>query len=263
DVAHKHLRRMGIEPEKGETGADDDKAKDDQELLILEKGDNAISGEGGRGDNAWQPVQPVGQRHRVGHAGNDEGGERYEPDANVDALGHSRQRHPALGAVEQVNGDGGDRGDDGLIPDLVAGQHTHTGALAEALVVVNATQNRIGDHDAEGYDDTFGNLHTAHKLHGVHDKADNYGPGDDKHAAHRRRAHLRKVRLRPFDADLLAQAQASHNLDERAAPDHRHQEGKTADCQCKSHLTSCSYLLGCASAETTASRPTLRDPLIS
>src|SRR5690606_20038874 len=158
------------------------------------------------------------------------------------------------GAVQQVNGDGCDRSDDGLIPDLVAGQYTYTGAPAEALVVVNAAQDRIGDHDAEGHDDAFRNLHAADELHGVHDKADNHRPGDDKHAAHCRRAHLRKVRLRPFNADLLAQAQAPHDLDERAAPDHRHQEGKTADCQCKSHLTSCSYLLGCASAETTASR---------
>jgi hypothetical protein len=45
-VAHEHLRRLGVVPQEAEGRADDDEAKDDQELLILQEGDDAIGDEG-------------------------------------------------------------------------------------------------------------------------------------------------------------------------------------------------------------------------
>jgi len=62
-VPHEELGGVDVVPEEGEQGADDGEAEAEQEDLPLQRGDDAIGGEGHRRNQPCQSVQPIGQRN--------------------------------------------------------------------------------------------------------------------------------------------------------------------------------------------------------
>ena len=203
-VAHEDLRRVDVEPEEPHQRADDERAEDGQvglrqlHALDRDQADQQVGDEAEDQDAAGQAVEPIGQVHRVAGADDDEGDEADEQDRRDLEL--AEERDVDAGQVEvALDVEGGEDGHDRLPDQLPAPAHADPGAHVHEVV------DRAEDADADE--------RQHRRQRGCVLDAQRHGQeqdhADDEHAAHRRRAGLAVVRLRPLDADLLPDSRAA------------------------------------------------------
>ena len=168
-----------------------------------------------------KPVEAVGEVDAVGRGHDRERGEddeRPRLDRDVAQERH-RQRSDVVGRLDLV-GDEQARGD--LPQQLLADADPLAGRRVEVVVEgAQATDEQQGEDRRDGLRAPEGAV--ADDL-----EEQRAGRDDDDHqdAAHRWRAFLDEVRLRPLLADALAQAQAAQQHDER-----RHQDDHQGERQ--------------------------------
>ena len=208
DVAHEDLGRVGVEPEEAEAGAGHRAEEDGQFAGTRDVGHQQVLGEhrvagdvgedGERtgdhhGRHDRQPVEAVGQVHRVAGADDDEVGEDDETD-HAERIGNrleegNDQFHLRRHAGRHAEIDGDDEADHRLPEVLPAAGQPLRVAVDDLLpVVVPADGAEAHGHDQHDPDVAVGEV--APEQRGDAD-------GDqDQRAAHGRRAALREVRLR-------------------------------------------------------------------
>ena len=223
DVAHEHLRRIGVEPQEAQPGRGQRPAEDGdfpgagdvRHLQILR--DDAVAadvaeqgirhaGDHDRPDG--QAVQPVGQVDRVRGADHDERGERHVPAAqrrpHVFQKGDS-QRAVESGLRGQPRGRG--QGDDGLRGEFLLAAQTGRTLAAKFLVVVQKTDQPEAQRDAQHQPDV--GIRQVGQQHGRQTQRK-----QDQGTAHGRRAGLALVFGRAVLADGLADLQRGQPADQ-------------------------------------------------
>src|SRR6185369_8165337 len=212
-VAHEDRRGRGVEPEEGEARSNDRQAQHSQVADAEDVGNAEVSRElrvadqvgdqeeGEAGDDhrhGRKAVEPVGQGHGIAERHDHEGAERDVEPAEIE--------HGPLdeGQVE-VGGPGPDdhpgcetRDQEFEREPSLAGK-TRVMRLLHLVIVV-----KPADHPEPGCDEQTGPDVGIAELHPEQDRDDHRD--EDEEPAHRRRATLGEVRLRPDLADRLALA---------------------------------------------------------
>src|SRR5688572_3421839 len=235
DVAHEDLGGIGVVPEEPEAGADQRAAEDRQLAGVGEvrqqqvAGQHGVAGhirqggEGGCSDAKradGESVQTIGEVHRIGRAHQHQHDEEDVPDAEIRRQ-VLEEREDQLGAVDRRPLPRAGQPDDGG-----ADGHGHQDQRAHLVarhqpVVRAARQLQVVVGEAHG---------TAAKRgrhRNPHERVGEIGPEQrrqdrrrqDQDAAHRRRARLGAVRLRPFLADDLANLEVADLADEPGPDD--------------------------------------------
>ena len=154
-VAHKHLCRMGVEPQKGQTGPGNGRAKNQQFARAGDVGEKQVLGVHGAaghiGKNPQrrthhhhrhdgQTVQPVGQIHRVARSHNHQVGQDHKAQHAQRVADFFEEGQQQAGLGRQA--------------DIKAGADPHAEQLPDALVGVF----RYAEHQGDGGCDADGRL---------------------------------------------------------------------------------------------------------
>ncbi|SST10557.1 Uncharacterised protein [Acinetobacter baumannii] len=241
DVAHEDLRRIGVEPEEAEAGADQRGAEHDQLAGARYVGNQQVLGElhvarqvaedAQRAGNHYrrhdrQAVETVGEVHCIARTDDDEVGQDHEEDAqlDLDALQHRHDQGGLdRGFGSHVEEHGGADAEHRL-PEVLPAARQATGVLLDHLAVVV--------HPADGTEQQGNDQHYPHVAVGKirpQQRADGYG-GKDQGAAHGRGALLRQVRLRTVVAHGLADLADLQGTDHPGPqPQRQRQRGEHAE----------------------------------
>src|SRR6185312_3772692 len=207
-----------------------------------------------------EPVEPVGQVHARGRAGDDEVDEDGIEDPEVDLRIDDPQPQRVLQAGALRRGQPQADRDRDRRQQLRATAQAERAAPHDLRVVVGEADRRARDRRAEDAD----------RLPVVvrEDQERQRDGGEDDQAAHRRRSRLRVMALRPLLADVLPELALADERDElRAQEDADEQRGGPRD-QHAPHQRAASSAAAvapssAASAATTTSRPTPREAFTS
>ena len=238
-IAHEDRRGRGVEPQEGETRAHDRRAEDRQFARTLDMGNAEIGREvdaadeigdqreGPRGDDdrhGRQPVEPVGEVHRIARADDDDRGEGVVEDPQLD---------PEVIDEGDID-EGVDLADDDIAGDTRNREfHQQADARRNALVAGLGNLVVIVEEPDQAEAQRHGETGPDERIAQIHPDQHRQRQADQDHQpAHGRRAALGEVGLRPVLADrlALALADAQHGDETRANDEADDQRGH----QCRS-----------------------------
>ena len=134
-IADEDLRRVDVEPQEPEQGADDQRAQQRQVRLGrgVEQRDEHVGDEGDGDRPARQPVEAVGDVDAVGRGDDREGGE-HDIDPRVDRDGADERHRDGGDVIGLLDLPGRDDGDDRQPDQLLAGTDPLPGPGVEVVV---------------------------------------------------------------------------------------------------------------------------------
>ena len=254
-IAHEHLRRMTIEPQKSQDAADQAAGDDDQFAGAGQMGQVEIGRPlgmaGGISDRAdcaggreqaapGQAVESIGEIHRVRRADDHQDRQRHEQPSQLADATEQRQhqiqsaRLPALHSIEQQRRD---QRHDGLTGQLGPRRQSGTaaGELDEIVGGADGGQTHQGDED-----DRNVMIAQVAQEHGCAEQA-----GDEEQAPHRRRPLLVPVQFEQFGRgrdDGLAKAAIEPSDQPRSQDERRDEADPGGQRRANRDLAECSQV---------------------
>ena len=250
-VAHEDRGGEGVVPEEADAGADQAGGEQRQVLLLVgDEGDRRVGEQDDRAGAGGEAVEAVGQVDPVGGAGDDEEDEdEVEDRAEVDAGAADAEVEDRLEA-DLVAGDPPEaEGEDELAEQLPARREAERAAFDDLDVVVGEAERGAAHGDAEDGQ--------ALRVAVGEDEVGDADRGEDDQPAHRRRAGLGVVLLRPVLADVLPELAHPQVFDELGAEEDADQHRRHPRDQDFAHHRPPAP----PARSATASRPAEREPL--
>ena len=196
-VAHEDLGRMRVEAQEGQAGHHHGHAEDGKVVVARHIADERIGARGNGHRARSQAVEAVRQVDRVARADEHEEHEEVVADADVDIDIRNRDPDGRVDAKHARADDHRHDGDEDLAEHLLLRFEAEVALLDDLDVVIEEAQHEVAERDEEGQQH-------SRRQRRRRDRRDHDGQ-DDHDAAHRRRAALGLMALRPFLTDALSE----------------------------------------------------------